>query len=204
MRLPVAMLNGYLFLMRCRGLKGGYTDENLQLLANEAKAFGVNQIIVESNFGDGMFTKLLLPFLTRTHPCSVEEEHNSIQKEKRIIDTLEPVMNQHRLVVDSAVLKGDQENYNEYPDETATRYQLFYQMTRITRDKGSLAKDDRLDALAIAVKYWVDVMDQDQSRIEEDAREQARMHEIEKFISAAGGSVPGNNMVDHEFGLTGW
>ena len=28
------------------------------------------------------------------------------------------------------------------------------QLTRITRDKGALAKDDRLDALAMAVAYW--------------------------------------------------
>jgi len=34
------------------------------------------------------------------------------------------------------------------------RYQLFFQLTRITRDKGALAKDDRLDALAMAVAYW--------------------------------------------------
>ena len=29
-----------------------------------------------------------------------------------------------------------------------------YQLTRITRDKGALAQDDRLDALAMAVTYF--------------------------------------------------
>ena len=29
-------------------------------------------------------------------------------------------------------------------------------MTRITKDKGSLVHDDRLDALAISVAYWVE------------------------------------------------
>jgi hypothetical protein len=91
----------------------------------------------------------------------MEEVRSSIQKERRIIDTLEPVMNQHRLVVDSSVVREDYENYNEYADEHAHKYQLLYQMTRITRDKGSLSKDDRLDALAMAVAYWVDVMDKD-------------------------------------------
>jgi hypothetical protein len=71
----------------------------LEKLAREAKQFKVKQIIVEENFGDGMFTKLLTPFLTRIYPCTTEEVKHSIQKEKRIIDTLEPVMNQHRLVV---------------------------------------------------------------------------------------------------------
>lgn len=182
----VAMLNGYLFVLRCRGLTGGYSDENLKLLAEEAKKYGVNDIRIESNFGDGMFTKLFLPFLHRIHPCGCEEMRSSIQKEKRIIDTLEPVMNQHRLVMDATLIKGDHENYNEYPEETKARYELLYQMSRITRDKGALAKDDRLDALAMAVAYWVQVMDKDVQRIEEDHREAARTLEIERFLESAG------------------
>lgn len=184
----VAHLNGYLFVLRCKGLKGGYTDSNLQKLADEAKMFGVNHIIAESNFGDGMFTKLLMPFLQRTHQCAVEEVHNSTQKERRIIDTLEPVMNQHRLVMDSRVLLDDFANYNDYSGDTEARYQLFYQMTRITRDRGSLAKDDRLDALAIAVGYWVNIMDKDTTRIIEEHREAALMTELGKFMELTTGS----------------
>lgn len=184
----VSQLNGRLFLHRCRGLKGGYSDENLQALADEAKRYGVNHIVIESNFGDGMFQKLLMPFLIRTHPCLVEEVRSSVQKERRIIDTLEPVMNQHRLVVDSRVIKEDAENYNDYSGETESKYQLFFQMTRITRDKGSLLKDDRLDALAIAVAYWVDSMARDADRAEQDHLEELRAVEIEKFIELATGS----------------
>ena len=36
-----------------------------------------------------------------------------------------------------------------------------YQMTRITAERGALTNDDRLDALAMAVQYWVDAMAQD-------------------------------------------
>jgi len=197
----VAMLNGYLFLLRCRGLKGGYSDENLQLLANEAKAYGVNEVRVESNFGDGMFGKLLAPFLTRTHPCALTEDRSSIQKEKRIIDTLEPVMNQHRLIVDSAVIRDDHENYNGYSDELAPRYQLFYQLTRLTKDKGSLAKDDRLDALAMAVAYWCEVMDKDVARTEADHRELLHNLAIQKFLEAAGMGFNNSSVIASEFGL---
>lgn len=182
----VAMLNGYLYVLRCKGLKGGYSDDNLKLLATEAKTFGVNDIVVESNFGDGMFTKLFSPFLMRIHPCNIEEIRSSVQKERRIIDTLEPVMNQHRLVVDSSVIKEDSTNYNEYSDELFPRYQLFYQMSRITKDKGALAKDDRLDALAMAVAYWVGVMDKDVQRIEEDHKEAQREAAISRFLELAG------------------
>jgi len=195
----VAFLNGYLFVLRARGLKGGYGEENLTKLAQEAKKYGVNQVIIESNFGDGMFTQLLSPFLARIHPCAVEEVHNSIQKERRIIDTLEPVMNQHRLVVDSKVISDDFENYNEYPGETAVRYQLFYQLTRITRDKGSLSKDDRLDALAIAVGYWADVMDKDTMRIIEDHREAALHLELSKFVEGVTGINPEWTTMTDEF-----
>lgn len=197
----VAMLNGYLFVLRCRGLKGGYSDENLQHLANEAKRFKVNQVVIESNFGDGMFTKLLSPFLTRTHPCSVEEIHSSVQKEKRIIDTLEPTMNQHRLVMDSKVISDDYENYNGYSEETKARYQLMYQLTRITREKGALAKDDRLDSLALAVAYWIEVMDRDVAAVEEDHRETLRMAAIDRFLELAGGGSQRPSLIANEFGL---
>jgi hypothetical protein len=180
----VAMLNGFLFLLRCKGLRGGYSDENLALLANEAKRFGVNEVVVEKNFGDGMFTKLLLPFLQRVHPCAVEEITSSQQKERRIIDTLEPVLNQHRMVICSSVVKEDASNYNGYPDETSSRYQLLYQLTRITKDKGSLAKDDRLDALAMAVARWVEVMDKDVLVAEQERREELLDKTIEDFLLA--------------------
>lgn len=182
----VAMLNGYLFVLRCKGLTGGYSDENLKLLATEAKTFGVNHIVVESNFGDGMFTKLLTPFLVRIHPVTVEEVRSSTQKERRIIDTLEPVMNQHRLVMCSSVIKEDATNYNGYSDEVAARYQLIYQMARITRDKGALAKDDRVDVLAMAVAYWGNVMDKDVARIEDEHKEALKQAEIERFMETAG------------------
>ena len=182
----VGMLNGFLYVLRCRGLKGGYSDVNLELLAREAKQYGVNHIRIESNFGDGMFTKLLAPVVARIHPCHLEEERSSQQKERRIIDTLEPVMNQHRMVVDAKAFRDDFENYNDYSEEQKARYQLFYQMTRITRDRGSLSKDDRLDALAMAVAYWSEVMDKDTERIEQESLEAARQLVIEKFIEAAG------------------
>jgi hypothetical protein len=137
------------------------------------------------------------PHLQRIHPCAVEEVHNSIQKERRIIDTLEPVMNQHRLVMDAKVILEDFENYNEYSGETEARYQLFYQLTRITREKGALAKDDRLDALAIAVGYWVDVMDKDTLRIIEEHREVALQMELGKFMEHITGENPAwDNMAD--------
>jgi ABC-type Zn uptake system ZnuABC Zn-binding protein ZnuA len=82
------------------GLSGGYSEQTLTAIAEMAKEHKVNYIITESNFGDGMFNELLKPYLTRIYPVSIEEVRHSTQKEKRIIDTLEPVMAGHKLVID--------------------------------------------------------------------------------------------------------
>ena len=186
----VAMLNGVLYVLDCGGLKGGYSDENLEFLARSAKKFSVKQVLIESNFGDGMFLKLLTPFLVRLYPVSTTEIRSSTQKEARIIDTLEPVMNQHRLVVDEALIKKDYENYNGYATEHAHKYQLLYQLTRITRERQALAKDDRLDALAMAVAYWVEQMDKDvQSAINEHKAMLLDM-ELAKFAEQVLGVAP--------------
>lgn len=157
----VKALNSQLFLTAAGGLRGGYGPETLQRLADIAKAQKVNYVIVESNFGDGMFTSLLTPYLVRTWPVTVEEVRHSIQKEKRIIDTIEPVVSQHRLIVDRRVIQHDYDSTRDLPSEKALKYQLFYQFSRITRDRGALAHDDRLDALSMAIGYWVQAMAQD-------------------------------------------
>lgn len=186
----VAMLNGWLYVLACGGLKGGYADENLEKLSLLAKDYGVRHIIVEENFGDGMFSKLLTPFLVKNYPCTMEELKHSIQKEKRIIDTLEPVMNQHRLVIDAALINSDAENYNGYPDEHANRYQLFHQMTRITKDRGALAKDDRLDVLAMAVAYWVESMDADTNKADAKHKEETLDAALKEFMGQVLGGPP--------------
>ncbi|WP_295789468.1 phage terminase large subunit [uncultured Veillonella sp.] len=154
----IKYLNGFLFCMEVGGFKGGYSDSVLQQLANKAKFHGVNEIVIEANFGDGMFTKLITPIVIRTHPCAISEVKNYTQKEARIIDTLEPVLMRHKLIMNTQVITDDYAIYEANP-----QYSLFYQMTRLSRDRGSLAHDDRLDVLTMAVKYWLEQMDRDES-----------------------------------------
>lgn len=169
----LGVLNGQIFLLKQGGLQGGYCLENLIKLANMAKEYKINKMKIESNFGDGMFTTLLYPVLRKIYPCSVEEVRHNIQKEKRIIDTLEPVMNQHKLIVDKKVIIDDRDSIKEYPLEKQQQYSLFYQLTRITKDRGCLGHDDRLDCLSIAVAdclelLLVDVEDEIRLRLEEE------------------------------------
>jgi len=141
------MLNGILYVTECGGLQGGYKQDNLQALAVIARRNRVNLVLIESNFGDGMFMELWKPILRKVHDVTMEEVRSNVQKEKRIIDTLEPVMNQHRLVIDPQVIEKDIQTVQNYPSESQVKYMLFHQMTRITKDKGALIHDDRLDAL---------------------------------------------------------
>ena len=156
----VKMLNGYLYVTDAGGMQGGYDERVLKVLTMKAKLNKVNVIVVESNFGDGMFVEIIKPYLTKIYPCIVEEIRHNIQKEKRIVDTLEPVMNQHKLVIDPKVIKNDYDSAQKYPIETQLKYQLMFQMSRLTREKGALTHDDRSDALSMGVSYWTQQMAQ--------------------------------------------
>lgn len=172
----VKLLNGRLFLMASGGLPGGYSEDCLKALAVVAQYQKVNEVVIEANFGDGMFSQLLKPILGRIHPCAVSEVRSVIQKEKRIIDTLEPILNQHRLVVNEEVAIND---YRGRHDKVDT--QLFWQLTRITKERGCLGKDDRLDALSLAVAHWVEAMARDTDKAAQDAREELLEADIRRI-----------------------
>ena len=169
-------LHGMLYLVDGGGVPGGYDEAALGTLARKAKEHGVTWIVIEDNFGDGMFTALFKPVLQRIYPVTVDPDgirHNT-QKERRIIEALEPVMNQHRLVVDPKLIKSD-------ADREDRNRSLFYQMTRLTKERGSLLHDDCVDALAIAVKYWTDALSRDTEQALQSHREQMLMDELRSF-----------------------
>jgi hypothetical protein len=172
----VKYLGGTLYVPEAGGVDGGYEDEALTKLAKIAAKHKVKCILIESNFGDGMFAKLFSSVLQRIYPCTIEEVRSSIQKEKRIIDTLEPVMNQHRLVIDEELIRED------FRGTEDPKRQLFYQMTRITKEKGALAHDDRLDALAMAVGYWVESMAQDADTARQSVEERLLDEDLARFM----------------------
>lgn len=167
-----------LYLVSAGGHRLGYEDRGMEQLYDEASKHKVNLIKIESNFGDGMFTQLFKSYMLRrynedkkdnrgTFMCEVEEVRNFKQKELRIIDILEPIMNQHRLIVDRKVIERD---YNMTQDECMVAENgylssLFYQMMHITKDRGSLRRDDVIDALAGCVMHFADLMKADQAQL---------------------------------------
>lgn len=97
-----------------------------------------------------------------------------------IIDTLEPVMTAHRLIVNESVLRADVKT-----DDRA--YQLMYQLTHITRDRGCLSHDDQLDALAGGVAHYMRSMrlDVNDAKLAQEAAEMEAL--IEAFDDALDG-----------------
>lgn len=193
----VKMLNGYLTVRRCGGLQGGYDDKTLQALAVMAKEEQVNHVVYESNFGDGMWGELFKPVLAKVHPCMVEEVKHSSQKEQRIIDTLEPVIARHKLIVDRRVIEDDHKSASQYEGDNRFTKSLVYQMTRVTKERGALKHDDRLDALSIAVAYWVEQMGVDERQGIRDRRQELLDQELESFMNHAigGGRRLTNNWI---------
>ena len=180
----VKIMNSQLYLVASGGFSDGYSDATMEGLMLVAKHHGANHLIIESNFGDGMFTQLLKPVSKRLYPVMMEEVRHSKQKEARIIDTLEPVLNQHRLMVDRKVIDNDYRTTQDYPQRG-----LMYQLTRITRERGALATDDRLDALAIAVGYWTEQVAQGVDDAVKSQKEALLDLELEKFLEHTTGGA---------------
>lgn len=165
-------LNGYIFAMEVGGMRGGYEDSTLEALAKIGRKWKINEYVIEGNFGDGMYLELFKPVAARIHPAAVTEVKSKGQKELRICDVLEPIMGSHRLIVNAAAIVQDYQTASDKDGVRNPIYSLFYQMTRISRERGALAHDDRLDALAIGVQFFVESMAKDANKGEREVTEE--------------------------------
>ena len=89
-------------------------------------------------------------------------------------------MNQHRVVIDERVIKTDA----EVPSRD---YQALYQLTHITKDRGALAHDDRLEAFAMGVNYWVESMARSQDSLISEHNDRLLQEELDRFAEGVFG-----------------
>jgi len=151
--------NGFLYLHEVRAYRDGYSDKTLLDILKGCKKYNATTLVVETNFGDGIVSELFKKHLQQTKQAIyVDEVRANVRKEDRIIDSLEPVLNQHRLVVDRGVIDWDYSSNKDCPPESRLLYMLFYQMSRMCRMKFAVKHDDRIDCLAMAVKYFTDAL----------------------------------------------
>ena len=188
----VKVLNGMLYVVECSG-HAGDVAEGMAKIATAAKAHNVSMIQVEPNYAGNVWIHAFQPVLASIWPtsdpkdpqgtagCTVEEAvWSRAQKEVRIIETLEPVMNLHKLVVDERVAQDPI---------------LMYQLTHITKERGSLTHDDRVDALAGAVAFLMAVLQVDVGQARKAMEEAEHDQQIAAWLRSHDNMVSGDTRV---------
>lgn len=160
----VGFLNGNVYVLAVGGVPGGYAQPSLQHLADKAKEWAVNTVVIEKNFGYGAFKEVFQPLLFNTHPCAIDEDYVTGNKERRIIDGLEPIMGRGSLIINEDIIESDRTSIERYSMDRRITYSLFFQIAKISRDSGALIHDDRLDALEGAVRFFLAAVAQDQTK----------------------------------------
>tara|TARA_B110000977_G_scaffold85333_1_gene113912 strand:+ start:333 stop:2207 length:1875 start_codon:yes stop_codon:yes gene_type:complete len=185
----IGVLNGIMYVLHV----GGFASDPAEAMARiavDARKYDVHTVEVEPNYGQGMWVTAFQPILSNIWPggCTVKEsEWAKGQKEGRIIDTLEPVMAQHRLVFDEDMVRRETKS----DDHT---FSLMHQLTHITRDRGALRHDDRLDALSGAVAHYQRSMGQDVAEAAKGVLQGRMDDEIDDFLEfMEGGSQIGRS-----------
>jgi hypothetical protein len=144
----VKTLNGIFYVVAVGGFSGDPATAMRQI-AVAAKLHNVNEVTVEPNMAGTVWIQAFTPILLEVWStgCSVTEaKWSKNQKEIRIIETVEPIITLHKVVVDERVARDQK---------------LMYQLTHITRDRGALTHDDRIDAVAGAIAHFTDAMSLD-------------------------------------------
>lgn len=175
----------FVHVMGWGGYRGGFADKNLEKLVQLIKRFDVKHVVVEKNMGAGAVTRLIQNYFNgldehgnrRVTGVAVTDANASGQKERRIIDSIRPILQRHRLVLHKSAVDMDAELIQEYPADRRLTYSGLYQMRNITTDRGSLTKDDRIDALEQLCRQLVDFLVIDEEK-EQRVREKAEMQEF--------------------------
>ena len=159
----LSQANGYVFVRDMVAYRDGYSDTTLSSIVRLGKKYNVSRLLVESNFGDGMICELFKRHIIQMGAnFTTEEVRANVRKEQRIIDTLEPVMNQHKLIIDPKVWEYDYASNPDAPPEKRLEYMLGYQMSRMcnVQGGGAIKHDDRIDALSQGVQWFIDSLAQ--------------------------------------------
>jgi Autographiviridae terminase large subunit len=180
------------------GFIDGYSDATLKGLAAIAARYKITDVVLEENYGGGMFSQLLMPKMIAAvdalkakateqgeklkagTPLPAEDVWHSKQKELFICDTLEPIIQNHRLVVDRRVIEKDLLVCHG-EEEGSEQYSLIWQMTHMHREKKALPHEDRLEAVAMACQFFQELMDRDADKMHAKHNEKLKDAELAKF-----------------------
>jgi hypothetical protein len=192
----IRYLYGQLYLVKVAGWVDGFGETTLQAIARLSAEYRVNYIIDEKNYGGGMFSQLLKPWVNKEAAEYIDpttgvkgvpaarflddDEWNgwsSTQKEMRICDVLEPILKSHKLVVSRTVIEEDLRQ-----QEDKDRYSFIQQLTRMQRLKGALPNDDRVEVVSMACSYFVEKMNRDKDKMLDKHKQGLLDRELRKFV----------------------
>lgn len=167
-------VSSYIHLFSVGGFQGGVSTENIDKVIDLATEMDISNILVESNMGHGTVEMLIINRLAerKIAGIGVSGMYNTTQKERRIVDTISPITRRHRLVVHERALQDDTATCMAYSREKRWLYSAFQQMQNITYDRGCLAKDDRIDAIAMLLQELNSHLVEDESVAADKAREE--------------------------------
>lgn len=207
------LANSKIIVRHAGGIPGGHSEDDLKAMAAIVIRTRPNLVKVEKNFGYGLYLTALRPVITAAidkynkdvqagapgellpYP-GFDEDMVSGQKERRIIDTLEPVIGRGALVFNKAIIEGEADSIQKYDSRLRNTYSLLFQIAKITRDKGALVHDDRVDALAGLVNHYgaALALDQEKAVKASQQREYDKLmkNPLSKPASAITGSKPKN------------
>ncbi len=179
----LSQLNGIIYLHEMYASKDGYSDKTLLEILRRCRKYDAGTLLIESNFGDGIVSELFRKHCQTTKTnINIEETRANVRKEDRIIDSLEPVFNQHRLVVDPKVIQWDYASNANEATENRFQYMLGYQISRMCREKGAVRHDDRIDSLAQGVKWFTDALALSAEEQIKDRRKEEWLDHLEAWM----------------------
>lgn len=188
----VAELHGRVFVLDVGGYLDGFGPATLQAIADACVRWGVHELHQESNYGGGMFVSLLKPVVAKAWAKAnatrgptrkggttiVDAKASTGQKELRIINVLEPMLAQHRMVWDADMIRADAAVAEGREDEDSVAYSLAYQLSHVTHARNALNHDDRLEAVAEAVRVLVPQVSVDPGELAAQAEESRELEEL--------------------------
>lgn len=195
----VAELHGYIFLLDSGGHSGGYDTSTLQALALKAIQWDVTEAHIEDNFGDGMWTQLFAPVIEKAWSLANAKRtqkggtqligyrtSNATHKEQRIVNQLGAAMQSHRIVVSREVIAKDYAEAEQQESDHKWETSLIWQIAHLTRERGCLPRDDKIDCFAKGVSLFTDRLGIDPEQLVQEARDTALEEELEKLFGGDG------------------
>ena len=184
---------GKIFIKALGGYEGvGYSEYILESICKSARQHGVNTIYSEDNFGSGMWSRLMEPILQHhfvepgendLYPegwrCSLvcgRETRLFGMKERRIVDTLEPLTQSHRIVMDR---------------QAASNRDFQHQYTRMRAERRALEHDDIIESMAEACRVLSDTARLDPEVMAEREKQQRVDDQLRQVRVLAGAGDSG-------------